>query len=137
MDRRAGEPVAATAPAEQLQRQETSLREQLRRAAQMHQQYRRELQLARANRSAERLLGNLGQQTRGLQAHMGDLASSLERIRHRQDNASDVGAALQQLQDEDDGSALDQRLQRAGIATGKTDANSVLARLRGNTSASE
>ena len=103
----------------------------------MHQQYRRELQLARANRSAERLLGNLGQQTRGLQAHMGDLASSLERIRHRQDNASDVGAALQQLQDEDDGSALDQRLQRAGIATGKTDANSVLARLRGNASASE
>ncbi len=123
--------------AEQLQRQETSLREQLRRAAQMHQQYRRELQLARANRSAERLLGNLGQQTRGLQAHMGDLASSLERIRQRQDNASDVGAALQQLQDEDDGSALDQRLQRAGIATGKTDANSVLARLRGNASASE
>ena len=123
--------------AEQLQRQETSLRDQLRRAAQMHQQYRRELQLARANRSAERLLGNLGQQTRGLQAHMGDLASSLERIRQRQDNASDVGAALQQLQDEDDGSALDQRLQRAGIATGKTDANSVLARLRGNTCASE
>ena len=121
--------------AEQLQRQEATLREQLRRAAQLHQQYRRELQLARANRSTERLLGNLGHQTRGLQAHMGDLASSLERIRQRQDNASDVGAALQQLQDEDDGSALDQRLQRAGIATGKTDANSVLARLRGNSGA--
>ncbi len=116
--------------AEHLRRQETSLRQHLRDAAQSHQQYRRECQLARANRNAEQVLRNLGGHTQGLHAQLGDLASSLQRIRQQQHRFSDVDSALRELQQEDDGSALDSRLQRAGISTGDSDANQVLARLR-------
>ena len=116
--------------ADHLTLQEQSLRQQLRDAARSQQQYRREWQLARANRNAEQVLLNLGGQTQGLHTHMGDLASSLERIRQQQHRFSDVDSALQELQQEDDGSALNARLQQAGINTGRTDANSVLARLR-------
>lgn len=119
--------------AEHLQRQETQLRHRLREAAQLHQSYRRELQLARANRNAEQVLNNLGGHTQGLQAHMGDLASSLERIRRQQSSFSDIDNAMRTLQQEDDGSALDARLQQAGINTGRSDANSVLSRLRATT----
>lgn len=116
--------------AEHLTRQEQSLRQQLRDAARSQQQYRREWQLARANRNAEQVLRNLGGQTQGLHAHLGDLASSLERIRQQQHRFSDVDNALRELQQEDDGSALNHRLQRVGISTGQSNADQVLARLR-------
>ncbi|MEH6490878.1 PspA/IM30 family protein [Halopseudomonas sp.] len=116
--------------AEHLTRQEDSLRQHLRDAAHSHQQYRREWQLARANRNAEQVLRNLGGHTQGLHAQLGDLASSLQRIRQQQHHFSDVDSALRELQQEDDGSALDLRLQQAGINTGDSDAGQVLARLR-------
>ncbi len=116
--------------AEYLARQEATLRQHLRDAARSHQQYRREWQLARANRNAEQVLRNLGGHTQGLHAQLGDLASSLERIRQQQHRFSDVDNALRELQQEDDGSALELRLQRAGITTGDSNANQVLARLR-------
>ena len=89
--------------AEHLARQEASLRQQLRDAARSQQQYRREWQLA----------------------------SSLERIRQQQHRFGDIDNALRELQQEDDGSAMDNRLQRAGICAGKSNADQVLARLRG------
>ena len=117
----------------QLQQQRQQAEHLQREAAQLHQSYRRELQLARANRNAEQVLNNLGGHTQGLQTHMGDLASSLERIRRQQSSFSDVDNAMRTLQQEDDGSALDARLQQAGINTGRSDANSVLSRLRATT----
>lgn len=117
--------------AEHLARQEASLRQQLRDAARSQQQYRREWQLARANRNAEQVVRNLGGHTQGLHAQLGDLASSLERIRQQQHRFGDIDNALRELQQEDDGSAMDNRLQRAGICSGKSNADQVLARLRG------
>lgn len=116
--------------AEYLTRQEQNLRQQLRDAARIQQQYRREWQLARANRNAEQVLRNLGGHTHGLHAHLGDLASSLERIQQQQNRFSDVDCALHELQQEENGSALNHRLQQAGISTGQSNADQVLARLR-------
>lgn len=116
--------------ADRLASQEKSLREQLRLAAHALQRYKREMSLARANHNAEQVLRQLGSQTSGLQAHLGDVAQSVERIRSRQSHRSDVNDALQELDREASGEDLEQRLQRAGIATGKQDASAVLARLR-------
>lgn len=117
--------------AERLEGQEKSLREHLREAARSLQHYKREMSLARANHNAEQVLKQLGSHTVGLQAHMGDLAQSLDRIKARQTRFTDVNDALRELDQEEGGGDLEQRLQKAGIATGKQDAQAVLARLRG------
>ncbi|MDX1756099.1 MAG: PspA/IM30 family protein [Marinobacter sp.] len=116
--------------AEYLSEQEQLLRRRLREAARKLQHYKREMSLARANQNAEKVIAHLGRQTAGLNAHMGDLAESLERIKHRQTRFRDVDEALNTLDWEDGGSDLEQKLQQAGIRTGQKDARAVLDRLR-------
>ncbi|SDW34643.1 PspA/IM30 family protein [Marinobacter mobilis] len=115
---------------ERLAAQEKSLRSHLQEAARMLQHYKREMSLARANDNAEQVLRQLGSQTVGLRAHMGDLDASLGRIKERQARFADVNDALKELDQEARGHDLDGRLQQAGIATGKQDAKAVLDRLR-------
>ncbi len=116
--------------AEQLATQESSLRQQLRDAARNLQHFKREMSLARANRNAEQVMRHLGRQTVGLNAHLGDLAESLERINHRQTRFRDMNEALTELDQDASGGDLEERLRRAGIQTGQADAEAVLARLR-------
>ncbi len=121
--------------AEQLATQESSLRQQLRDAARNLQHFKREMSLARANRNAEQVMRHLGRQTVGLNAHLGDLAESLERINHRQTRFRDMNEALTELDQDASGGDLEERLRRAGIQTGQADAEAVLARLRKETEA--
>ncbi len=121
--------------AEQLATQESSLRQQLRDAARNLQHFKREMSLARANRNAEQVMRHLGRQTVGLNAHLGDLAESLERIKHRQTRFRDMNEALTELDQDASGGDLEERLRRAGIQTGQADAEAVLARLRKETEA--
>lgn len=116
--------------AERLAEQEKALRQQLQDAARHLQHFKREMSLARANQNAEKVMRHLGWQTVGLNAHMGDLAESLDRIKQRQTRFRDVDAALNELDQEASDGALDTKLQRAGIQTGKQDAQAVLARLK-------
>ena len=79
-------------------------------------------------------MGNLSHQTRGLQAHMGDLASSLERIRQRQETTRgriEAGAELAALES---GSDLDRQLLEAGIGGKSSSADDVLAQIMGGSS---
>ncbi|SFM36654.1 PspA/IM30 family protein [Marinobacter zhejiangensis] len=115
---------------ERLATQEKSLRTQLQDAARMLQHYKREMSLAKANENANQVMRQLGSQTVGLKAHMGELETSLTRIKERQTRVADVSDALQELDREASGGDLDDKLQQAGIATDKQDARSVLERLK-------
>lgn len=120
--------------ASQLAVQEKNLRDQLRKAAQTLQHYRRELSLARANRNAEQVLRHLHGHTSGLSTHMGDLAESLGRIKTQQTRFMDVEGAMQELAAEDQGADLDRKLQQVGIGTGVIDGKRVLERLKAQAS---
>ena len=116
--------------ADYLEQQEIRLKRQLRIAAQSIQRYQRELTLAKANRSAQRALGQLQGYSNGLSSSMQEMASSLERIQKRQNRVTDMDEALQEINAEMNGEQLDARLKQAGIKTGKHDADAVLERLR-------
>jgi phage shock protein A len=116
--------------ADYLDQQEIRLKRQLRVAAQTIQRYQRELSLAKANRSAQKALGQLQGYSNGLTSSLQEMATSLERIQKRQNRAADMDEALQEINAEMNGEQLDQRLKQAGIKTGKHDADAVLERLR-------
>lgn len=116
--------------ADYLDQQEIRLKRQLRVAAQTIQRYQRELSLAKANRSAQKALGQLQGYSNGLSSSLQEMATSLERIQKRQNRAADMDEALQEINAEMNGEQLDQRLKQAGIKTGKHDADAVLERLR-------
>lgn len=113
-----------------LQKQEGKLKQQLRVAMQAIQKYQRELNLAKANRSAQKALGHLQGYSSGLTSSMQDMASSLERIQQHQSQATDHDEALQEINAELGGEYLNDKLKKAGIDTGKHDAQAVLERLR-------
>lgn len=121
---------AQTKQHDYLQKQETHLKRQLRIALQSIQQYQRELNLAKANQSAQKALGQLQGYSSGLSLSMQDMSSSLERIQKNQSNALDRDEALQEIDAELTGEHLDEQLKKAGIDTGKHDADAVLERLR-------
>lgn len=116
--------------ADTLDRQEQQLKRQLRLAAQSIQRYQRELNLARANQSAQKALGHLKGYSTGLTHSLQEMAVSLERIQRRQNRTADLDAALDEINGELSGDALDRRLKAAGIPSGKPDADAVLERLR-------
>lgn len=116
--------------AERMAEQEKQLRKQMRLAANSIQHYRRELSLARANQSAEQVLRQLNGHTNGLNAHLGDLQVSLDRIRERQTQFLAMDEALRELDAEASGASLDQRLRHAGIETGEHSGRQVLERIR-------
>ena len=116
--------------AEYLQQQETHLKRQLRNAALTIQKYQRELNLAKANRNAQKALGHLQGYSSGLNVSLQEMATSLERIQKRQSRTADMDDALRQINAEMSGEQLDDRLKQAGISTGKHDADAVLERLR-------
>ncbi len=113
-----------------LDQQENRLKRQLKLAAQSIQRYQRELALAKANRSAQRALGQLQGYSSGLSVSMQEMASSLERIQKHQNRSVDMDEALQEINADLNGEQLDERLKQAGIKTGKHDAEAVLERLR-------
>jgi phage shock protein A len=113
-----------------LDKQETHLKRQLRIAAHSIQKYQRELQLAKANRTAQKALGQLSGYSTGLSASMQEMSLSLQRIQKQQSSALEMDDALREIDAELSGEQLDDRLQQAGIKTGKHDADAVLERLR-------
>ena len=113
-----------------LQKQETRLKRQLRNAALTITQYRRELNLAKANRSAHKALSQLQGCSSGLGASLQEMAGSLEKIKQQQSSAGAMDEALRQIDAEMSGERLDERLRRAGIHTRRHDADVVLERLR-------
>lgn len=116
--------------AERMTAQEKRLRKQMRLAANSIQHYRRELSLARANQNAEQVLRELNGHTSGLNVHLGDLQVSLERIMGRQSRFQAMDEALRELDAEENGTSLDQRLREAGIETGDHSGRQVLERIR-------
>ncbi|WP_111497617.1 PspA/IM30 family protein [Marinobacter bohaiensis] len=116
--------------ADYLAAQEKTLRKRLQDAGRTLQHYKRELSLAKANHNAEKVLKELGSHTAGLHTHMSDLAASVDRIKAQQERTADVNDSLQELAEEELGSHLDRKLEKAGIDNGKHDAKAVLARLR-------
>lgn len=113
-----------------LRSQEAQLTQQMRKAVQSIKHYQRELALAKANRHANNALGALGVCSSELTTRLGDMESSLHKIRHQQQQSADMNAALAQIHDELSGETLDQRLEQAGIARGKHDGAAVLRRLQ-------
>lgn len=113
-----------------LGQQETRIKQQLRQAAQAIQRYQRELALAKANRSAQKALGQLHGHSNGLTSSLQEMATSLERIQRHQAHRADMDSALQEINADMNGEQLDARLKQAGIQTGKHDADAVLERLR-------
>ena len=116
--------------ADYLEQQEIRLKRQLRVAAQTIQRYQRELTLAKANRSAQKALGQLQGYSNGLSSSLEEMAVSLERIQKRQNRSTDMDEAMQEINADMNGERLDERLKQAGIKTGKHDAEAVLERLR-------
>lgn len=116
--------------ADYLEQQEQRLKQQLRSAAHTIQRYQRELTLAKANRSAQQALGQLRGYSNGLSSSLQEMETSLRRIQTRQNRATDVDEAMQEINAEMNGEQLDTRLKQAGIKTGKHDAEAVLERLR-------
>lgn len=113
-----------------LSKQETVLKQQLRRAAQSIQKYRRELHLAKANRSAQQAMTSLKGYSNGLSVSMQDMTASLNRIQQRQTDFADFDTAMTEIDEEFSGHSLDKKLKSAGIKTGEYDAQAVLERLR-------
>ena len=113
-----------------LQKQEVKLKQQLRIAVQSIQQYQRELNLAKANRNAQKALGQLQGYSSGLSVSLQDMATSLQHIQSQQGYAQDREEALQEINAELNGEHLDRKLKQAGIETGNHDAEAVLERLR-------
>lgn len=121
--------------AEALSRQEQTLREDLRQAAQSLRHYQREMKLAKARGGNAGLGRKLGACSTGLQRHMDEIATSYERIRTSQQHQAEVTTALKELDEEASGQDLDRRLRTSGILEGSMDARSVLARLKAQGSA--
>ena len=113
-----------------LQKQEVKLKQQLRIAVQSIQQYQRELNLAKANRNAQKALGQLEGYSSGLSVSLQDMATSLQHIQSQQGYAQDREEPLQEINAELNGEHLDHKLKQAGIETGNHDAEAVLERLR-------
>ena len=113
-----------------LEKQELHLKHQLRIAANSIQKYQRELTLAKANRSAQKAMGNLNGYSSGLSASMQEMASSLDKIKRQQTQATEMDDAMREIDAELNGEQLDDRLKQVGIATGEHDADKVLERLR-------
>lgn len=116
--------------ADYLDQQEQRLKQQLRSAAHTIQRYQRELTLAKANRSAQQALGQLRGYSSGLSSSLQEMETSLRRIQTRQNRATDVDEAMQEINADINGEQLNTRLKQAGIKTGKHDAEAVLERLR-------
>lgn len=116
--------------ADYLDQQETRLKHQLRAAAHTIQRYQRELTLAKANRSAQKALGQLQGHSSGLSSALQEMEISLAHIQKRQNRAIDMDEAIQEINAEMNGEQLNQRLKQAGIKTARHDADTVLERLR-------
>lgn len=114
---------------ESLAAQELKLKERMRASATIIQEHRRELTLVRATASAQRATALIGSQQHQLHSRVGAMQASLSRIKQRQQAFDDQEQAAQVLEDEDDATCLEHRLQAAGIVE-RNDARAVLARLR-------
>lgn len=113
-----------------LRQRETDLRHQLRNSARALRHYHAELRLARANRHAEQVSGELKGHTRNLTSHLEDMEQSMRRIHEQQALFMDRDAALDELNQEGSGQGLDERLREAGIDTGEHRGQQVLERLK-------
>lgn len=113
-----------------LAKQENNLKQQLRIAAQSIQKYRRELNLAKANRSAQQAISSLKGYSNGLSVSMQDMTTSLNRIQQQQTDFADFDSAMTEIEAEFSDQSLDKKLKQAGIKTDEYDAQAVLERLR-------
>lgn len=113
-----------------LQLQEAALTQRMRKSVQSIKHYQRELALAKANRHAHNAVGALGACSSDLSTRLSDMESSLQKIQQQQSHQSDLHDALDHIQAEISGETLEQRLQSAGIGSGKHDGAAVLARLK-------
>ena len=114
---------------ESLAAQELKLKERMRASAAIIQDHRRELALVRATASAQRATALISTHQHQLHSRVGAMQESLARIKERQQAFDDQEQAAQALQDEDDATRLEHRLQAAGIVE-HHDARAVLARLK-------
>lgn len=113
-----------------LNKQATNLKSQIKTAVRSIARYKGELQMAKANQSNERALRQLNGNFAGLRSQMSDMSESIDRIRSRQEHYADFDDALQTIESDLQGDDMDARLEKAGINTGKQDAQAVLERLR-------
>ncbi|MES2821654.1 MAG: PspA/IM30 family protein [Pseudomonadota bacterium] len=117
---------------ERLTTQEIKLKARLHSSAQSIQDHRRELVQVRATASAQRASALSGGHLLQVNGRVSAMQASLARIKVRQQAFEDQEQAAQALQDEDGASALNHRLQRAGIVA-VHDADAVLRRLKQTT----
>lgn len=116
--------------ADHLQVQETQLTQQMRKAVHSLQHYQRELALAKAHRHAHNALGALGSCSSELTTRLGDMELSVQTLRQQHLHQLEMSNAMARIDCDLNGENLDQRLERAGITTGKHNGDAVLQRLR-------
>ncbi|ARU54524.1 phage shock protein A (IM30) [Oleiphilus messinensis] len=114
----------------QLSQQEQRLKQQLKKAITAIQNYKRELNLARANQFATQSARNLQITSGGLGTAMEQMQGSLTLIQNQQTGAQDYQQALDEINMDLSGESLDKQLQKAGIQSTSRSANAVLDRLR-------
>lgn len=116
--------------ADHLHVQETQLTQQMRKAVHSLQHYQRELALAKAHRHAHNALGALGSCSSELTTRLGDMELSVQTLRQQHLHQLEMSNAMARIDSDLNGENLDQRLERAGITTGKHNGDAVLQRLR-------
>lgn len=121
----------------QLSQQEQRLKQQLKKAITAIQNYKRELNLARANQFAAQSARNLQITSGGLGTAMEQMQGSLTLIQNQQTGAQDYQQALDEINMDLSGESLDKQLQKAGIQSTSRSADAVLERLRKQTTVIE
>ncbi|MCG8612177.1 MAG: PspA/IM30 family protein [Pseudomonadales bacterium] len=121
----------------QLSQQEQRLKQQLKKAITAIQNYKRELNLARANQFATQSARNLQITSGGLGTAMEQMQGSLTLIQNQQTGAQDYQQALDEINMDLSGESLDKQLQKAGIQSTSRSADAVLDRLRKQTTVIE
>lgn len=114
----------------QLQKMETKLTDDLKKAVRALQGHYRQLQILKASQHSLRGGQLSAMQSQGLNSALREVNESLEAIQNRQKRANYLNDAEAEVEQHLSGNSLDQRLENAGIRTGKHDANAVLERLR-------
>lgn len=114
-----------------LLKREGQLTQQMRKSVQAIKHYQRELNLAKANRHAQSALTELKYCSSDLSSSLNEMEKSLNKIQTQQALCEDMNEALAEINEDLQGGGLEQKLGRAGIASGKADGEAVLARLKG------
>ncbi len=99
----------------QLEQREARLKQQMQQAAQKLTAYRRELNLAKVNRLTQQNVQQIQGAATGLTHSIDAMETSLVAIQTRHTRTEDFDQAMQQIQAELNGEAIEQQLDAAGI----------------------